>query len=283
MPKRSKAETDIRITVASWLFATKTRDAKEIAELLNTSERNVHRWAKEELWDHVLQTLNYKGERNFRVDTRREKNYGTEKTKIVESSLNRKIFMARSFLYSAIFHEKTLNIVPSDMADSLEDAKSKLDDIIFRRKLVTHFLYAMVIELSMKIILEIECGQSAPTHHNISTLFKKLSHESQQKISDMYDAQDANIRNLISQCNGQRDSAGEIVNITLDLQSLADALKANERTVKDFKYDGQFNGKSSALCSVMWTDDLIYVLPQGIANAIIFPKVLLEYAVSLNN
>ena len=40
MPKRSKAELDILITVAAGLFATHTRDAKEIANLLNTSERS---------------------------------------------------------------------------------------------------------------------------------------------------------------------------------------------------------------------------------------------------
>ena len=73
MPKRSKAELDILITVAAGLFATHTRDAKEIANLLDTSERSVHRWAKEDLWEEVLQTLNYEGERNFRVKPRRSK------------------------------------------------------------------------------------------------------------------------------------------------------------------------------------------------------------------
>ena len=71
MPKRSKAELDIFVTVAAGFFATHTRDAKEIASLLNTSERTVHRWAKEDLWEEVLKTLDYKGERNFRVKPRR--------------------------------------------------------------------------------------------------------------------------------------------------------------------------------------------------------------------
>ena len=73
MPKRSKAETDILVTIAAGLFATRTRDAKEIASLLNTTERNVHRWAEREKWEEVLQTLNYKGERNFRVKPTRSK------------------------------------------------------------------------------------------------------------------------------------------------------------------------------------------------------------------
>ena len=71
MPKRSKAELEALITAAARLFATHTRDAKEIADLLNTSERSVHRWAKEELWEKVLQSLNYEGERNFRVKPKR--------------------------------------------------------------------------------------------------------------------------------------------------------------------------------------------------------------------
>ena len=71
MPKRSKIETDILVTVAAGLFATQTRDAKKIAGLLDTTERNVHRWAERDKWDEVLTTLNYEGERNFRVKPRR--------------------------------------------------------------------------------------------------------------------------------------------------------------------------------------------------------------------
>ena len=65
------AETDIFVTAAAGLFATHTRDAKEIASLLNTTERTVYRWAEREKWEEVLQTLGYKGERNFRVKPRR--------------------------------------------------------------------------------------------------------------------------------------------------------------------------------------------------------------------
>ena len=73
MPKRSKAELDILITIAAGLFAIHTRDAKEIANLLDTSERSIHRWAEREKWEEVLQTLNYEGERNFRVKPTRSK------------------------------------------------------------------------------------------------------------------------------------------------------------------------------------------------------------------
>ena len=72
MPARSKAKTDTLVTVAAGLFATHTRDAKEIASLLDTSERSVHRWAKTDVWETVLKTLNYEGERNFRVKPNRD-------------------------------------------------------------------------------------------------------------------------------------------------------------------------------------------------------------------
>lgn len=203
---------------------------------------------------------------------------------MLQTDLDRKIFMAQSFLDSAIFHEKTLNYVPKDMAATPEEANEKLPDIRIKRKVVTHFLYAMVFELSIKIIWGIEQKMDAPYHHNIWSIYKQLSQGSQQKISDMYSKQVHNTKNLlISQCNGQIDTEGKIkiLNLTFDLQSLEDALKVNEQVVKNFKYDVQFNGKSSALCSVMWGDREIWAMPKAVANAITFPKALLEYAISL--
>lgn len=198
---------------------------------------------------------------------------------MLKTDLDRKIFMAKSFLDSATLHDMTpKNVV---IARSLEEAQAKSDDTALGRKFVTHFLYAMVFELSIKIIWEIEQGKSAPHHHNILCLYRELSPSSQQKISDLYDIQVSNMKQVISKCNGRRNRGGQIVNLKIDLQSLENALEVNEPTVKNFKYDGQINGKSSVLCSTMWTDNRIMILPQLIANAIIFPKALLEYAISL--
>ena len=71
MARRSKAEVNASITAAARLFATHTRDPKEIADLLNTSDRNIRRWAESELWEQTLQSLGYDGERNFRVKPKR--------------------------------------------------------------------------------------------------------------------------------------------------------------------------------------------------------------------
>lgn len=70
--RKSQAETQIRITTAAGLFAFHTRDAKEIAEYLNTTERNIHRWAEHDRWKEVLQTLSYNGDLSFRVQKHRD-------------------------------------------------------------------------------------------------------------------------------------------------------------------------------------------------------------------
>lgn len=188
--------------------------------------------------------------------------------------------MAQSFLDTAQLHELTQNCV---IGSTPEEAQAKKDDAALGKKFVTHFLYAMVFELSIKIIYEIEQRKEAPYHHNILCLYKELSPAAQQKISDLYDIQVSNMKKLISECNGRRNRGGQIVNLKMDLQTLEDALEVNEQTVTNFKYDGKINGKSSVLCSTMWTDNRIFILPQVIAEAIIFPKELLEYAVSLKS
>ena len=71
MPNRSKSERDIHIIAAASLFATLTRDAQEIADLLDTSKRSIHRWSKEAIWHQTLDILGYEGERNFRVQPAR--------------------------------------------------------------------------------------------------------------------------------------------------------------------------------------------------------------------
>ena len=199
-----------------------------------------------------------------------------------KTDLDKKIFMAQSFLDSAIFLEKTQDFLPADLFNSPEDARAKFDNPL-PRKVVIHFSYAVVFELSIKIIWEIEQGKEAPHHHNISLLYKKLSPVSKQKISDLYAVQVSNMKKLISECNGRKNRSGQIVNLNPDFQSLQEALEVNQQTVKNFKYDGQFKEKSSVLCSIMWTDDLIYVLPKLISDAIVFPKCLLEYAISLKS
>ena len=57
-----------KVHMAAGLFVGFTRDAKVIAEKLNTSERNVQRWAKTKEWATALEAVGYTGDLTFRVN-----------------------------------------------------------------------------------------------------------------------------------------------------------------------------------------------------------------------
>lgn len=198
----------------------------------------------------------------------------------MDSELNRRISMAKYFLDSAQLLELSLDQFIQIIADSEEEARTKVDVTRFGRKMTAHFLYSIVFELCIKIIWE--CEQNIPTKptHDILTLYDQLSDESKRKITELYDKQVRNIETIISKANsGIRNRGGKIVNLSVNLQSLEDALTSNHETIINFKYDGKIGGKSSVFCSILWTHDRIYTIPKP--ELIIFPKFLLEYAISL--
>ena len=194
------------------------------------------------------------------------------------TSLTDKIKMAQSFLESAQILERTLNQI---FAKSQEEAESKVEDIRYRRKMTVHFLYAIVFELCIKIIWEIEHNEPPKPNHDILSRYTELSKKSRKAISEMYDNQVKITENIISRSNsGVTDNYGDTVNLCIELQSLQDALKSNPQTMRDFKYDGKLTQKSSAFGSIMWSKDRKYLLSDP--NFIVFPEQLLAYAISLN-
>ena len=194
------------------------------------------------------------------------------------TSLTEKIKMAKTFLESVQLLEGTLNQI---LAKSQEEAESKADDTRHTRKMTAHFLYAIVFELCIKIIWEIEHNEPPKPNHDILSRYRELSKESRQAISDMYDNRVKITENIISRSNsGVTDNYGDTVNLCIELQSLQDALKSNPQTMRDFKYDGKLTQKSSAFGSIMWSKDRKYLLSDP--NFIVFPEQLLAYAISLN-
>lgn len=194
-----------------------------------------------------------------------------------DSELNRKISMARYFLDSAQLLERTINVV---IADSQEDAEAKGSDTTFGRKMTVHFLYSIVFELCIKIIWECEHNIPPKLTHNILSLYEELSDNSKRKITELYNIQVRNIEAIISDANsGKKNRRGDIVHLSVKLQSLEDALTSNQDTIKNFKYVGRLGGKSSVLCSILWTEDRICTL--STPELIVFPESLLKYTISL--
>ena len=68
MPNVKREHRIAKIHMAAGLFVGFTRDAKIIAEKLDTSERNVQRWAKTPEWKTALEAIGYQGDRSFRVN-----------------------------------------------------------------------------------------------------------------------------------------------------------------------------------------------------------------------
>ena len=67
MANKSKFRRETEIRVAAWHFANTTRDAKQIARTLGVSERTIHRYAEDPVWQDVLNEWCYEGPQNFRV------------------------------------------------------------------------------------------------------------------------------------------------------------------------------------------------------------------------
>ena len=196
---------------------------------------------------------------------------------LTDRDLNEKIYMAKSFLDTANFLEHTINAV---IADSQEAANLKVDETRLMRKTVLHYLYAMVFEISIKIIYGIEKNMAAPPTHEIISLYNELLPETQQQISNRYNLQVLQTENrVLKHFKGKELTGDRTADITLP--RLEEALELNEKDVRDFKYTGQLKGKGGALGSLIWDEELqrLWTIPKP--NLVIFPKLLLEYAISL--
>ena len=184
--------------------------------------------------------------------------------------LKEKLEMAETFMESADFLEQPLYYAAR--GDSKEEIEVRTDKQRIQKKKMCHFLYAVVFELAIKIIWEIEKGKKCKPTHNILNLYKELSCEKQSKIKDLYDMQAAIIRTQ----EGRQRTGNQIrVNDLTKFQSLEEALEANYDTVTDFKYDGLFQGKSSVIGGVIWNTERIWVFPEGF---VVFPRELLKDA-----
>ena len=183
--------------------------------------------------------------------------------------LEEKLKIAETFMETAEF----LEIAPylASIGESKEQIGARKDKQNLERKEVCHFLYAIVFELAIKIIWEIEKEKECRRTHNILDLYKELSFKKQSPIKDLYDNQVSIIKNLEGERGGKKIRFKDLA----DFQSLDEALKSNQDTITNFKYDGQFRGKSSVMGSVIWNNKGIWTLPKGL---VVFPKELLKYA-----
>lgn len=196
---------------------------------------------------------------------------------LIENDLTFKIHMAMSFMDTANLLEVTRAGVKSE---STKKDKSESEYTNLRRKHVAHFIYALIFEISIKIIYGIEKKKVAPHNHKILDLYNQLSPRVQQGIRNFYDLQVSHTKKILLEFfNGVKTESGKTINIKP--ANLEEALELNEKVVRDFKYNARLKGKSSALGSLIWDTEheLQWDIPKP--ELIIFPKLLLDYAISL--
>ena len=142
------------------------------------------------------------------------------------------------------------------------------------RKHISHMLNAIVFEIAVKVIWELDNNRECRHIHDIGALYQQLSEKSRREMEEIYDEKSAILAGLEgTDKKGNRIQLSDLV----EFQSLEEALIANEDTMKNFKYDGVFNGKSSAMGSIMWDKerDLMWALPP--LEHVRFPEALYYY------
>ena len=139
-------------------------------------------------------------------------------------------------------------------------------------KNIAHMLNAIVLEIAIKVIWEIDNNRDCRFTHNIRELYEELADNSKRDISEIYEKKSALLAALEGTGRqGQRIRLGDLV----EFQSLQDALEANADTMRNFKYDGEYNGKSSTMGSAIWNDGLLYTMPP--LNEERIPEALYRY------
>ena len=188
---------------------------------------------------------------------------------LMTKALQDKLSVAQSFLGTARFLGQTLGKLV--VGGEPKTANNRRDEQLFQGRVVCHYLCAVVIEIAIKIIWAIETGAEIRKTHDILRLFKELSSEKQFRIKTLYDNQ----LSILKAYGTKRDGSSVRLDSLVDLQSLEEALQSNYNTMTNFKYDGKFQGKSSAISGVIWSGNTVWMLPE---NYVTFPENLLAFA-----
>ena len=182
-----------------------------------------------------------------------------------------KLRMAKAFLESADLLEQPLTLVEKGDSISIKTIKDRKDKQLVQKREVCHFLYAVVFEIAIKIIWEVENQKECEHHHRILDFYTELSPERQLHIRQLYEKQSNLVRReTYTDRAGRRGYVDDLV----EFQSLEDALKANYDTVTNFKYKRRFHGKSSVIAGIIWKDDGYWIFPN---KYIVFPKEIMKY------
>ena len=140
-----------------------------------------------------------------------------------------------------------------------QDTQEQLDRHRLQKNIVAHMLCAILVENTIKILWELEHNQECEYSHNVQNIYNELGNLTRTEIRNMYDKQTTAFAAIEGTMEGKAVKLGDIV----QLASFEQALQSNAATMRNFKYDNKFQGKTSVFANAIWDQDTIWTLPSG--------------------
>ena len=189
-----------------------------------------------------------------------------------EGRLRKRMESMRSFMEVAKYlDENPKHFIPVPRGSSSDEIEKIKDYHRLSRKTVTHFLNSIVLEIAIKVIWELDQNKDCRNTHDIYELYNELDPVSQFDLRSIFDEKAQMLADM--KINTPASNLGNLV----QFQSWEDTLKANRDIMVNFKYDGEFNGKSSAMGTVIWSieEDIMWALPP--LNFVHFSEAVYSY------
>ena len=137
---------------------------------------------------------------------------------------------------------------------------------------IAYMLHCIILELAIKVIWELEKREACKNTHCIDSRYKDLDSTSQSDLRRLFDEKAQRLADLEGTIEGKQKRYKELV----QFQSWEDTLAANRDVMVNFKYDGEFKGRSTAMGGVMWMGDGTTVWALQPINGS-FPEALHRY------
>lgn len=150
---------------------------------------------------------------------------------IVES-IKKKSFLLNSFLYS-------MSLPPGENQESG-----------MRHATSAHYLKAVVLELLVKMLIELDHREPAPYTHDIHSLFAALGRETRQIFEEAYDEARKRTQKLVSTIPQAKEAI---------FPPLEEVLRINEDTVIDYRYDAPSVKANAAFDPTFYHEMLKYI------------------------
>ena len=128
-------------------------------------------------------------------------------------------------------------------------AGGKRPNEALKNAVTAYFLKAVILELIVKILYELDTKTEAPFTHNLAKLFGNLNLDTQKEVTDRF-----------NEARERQKMHTQYLGIdNLAFHPLENVLEDNETTIKNFKYDATGVKSNSSADSIFYRDIFVYL------------------------